>query len=36
MLLGSWAGQNLIPILFAGFLVTSGIVMGRRVDVGQP
>jgi hypothetical protein len=32
MLLGSWAGQNLIPIALALFLVATRIVIGPRVD----
>jgi len=30
MLLGSWAGQSLIPIGFAGFLIASRVVIGHR------
>jgi hypothetical protein len=32
MLLGSWGGQNLIPLAFACFLVVTRIVIGRRID----
>ena len=35
MLLGSWAGQNLIPIALAAFLVTSRILIGHRLDARQ-
>lgn len=31
MLLGSWGGQSLVPILFAAFLIASGVVLSRRV-----
>jgi hypothetical protein len=33
MLLGSWAGQSLVPLAFAGFLVATGVVIGRRAAI---
>lgn len=35
MLLGSWAGQSLIPLIFAGFLIASRAIIGRYIDTEQ-
>ncbi|MBV9831994.1 MAG: hypothetical protein JOZ82_10420 [Marmoricola sp.] len=32
VLLGSWFGQSLIPLVLAAFLVATRVVVGRRVD----
>jgi hypothetical protein len=31
MLLGSWAGQSLVPLVLAGFMITSTVLIGRVV-----
>jgi len=36
MLVGSWAGQSVLPGVFAVFLIASGVVLGQRVGSAPP